>query len=119
MYSFESIVKRLLVESANVTDIIAAIENKKVVKINYLGDENVPSGERIIEPFLLGKTTAGNLAIRAFETSGFTKTFVPNWKIFIVNKISMWEPTEETFTIRNDYNKYGDKSFNQITKKVE
>lgn len=118
MYSFETKIKSLLIESTTVSAVIDAINKKQMVKINYMGDNNAPSGERTIEPYLIGKTTAGNLAIRAFETEGYTKTFVPDWKIFILDKISTWEVLQQNFEIRANYNQYGDKSFSQITAKI-
>lgn len=118
MYSFESKIKSLLTETTTVSEIVDAINKKQMVKINYIGDNNAPSGERTIEPYLVGKTTAGNLAVRAFETEGYTKTFVPDWKIFIVDKITSWVPLEQNFEIRPNYNEYGDKSFSQITAKI-
>ncbi len=116
--SFESTIRRILNENATVSEVINAIDNKNRVKISYNGDNNTPSGERVIEPYLIGKTTAGNLAIRAYQAQGVTATMVPEWKIFILNKIVSWAPMEETFELRQDYNQYGDQSFTQITKKI-
>lgn len=118
LYSFENKVKNLLFESVTLSAVIDAINNKKMVKLNYMGDDNSPNGERIIEPYLIGKTTANNLAIRAFETEGYTKTFVPDWKIFLLDKITNWEVLDQNFEIRTNYNQYGDKSFSQITAKI-
>lgn len=118
MESFESIITRILTENASINDVVSSIKGKNLVEINYIGDQNTPSGKRVIEPYLIGKTTAGNLAIRAFQTKGTTATIVPEWKIFILNKITSWVPMEETFEIRQNYNQYGDKSFTTITEKI-
>ncbi len=114
---FESIVRKILIESAQVGDIIQAINNKKKVKINYLGDNNIPKGERIIQTYVVGKTKRGNLAIRAYQEQGFTATITPGWKIFLLNKIAEWNELEDTFEIRSDYAQ-GDKNFPTITHKV-
>ena len=117
MYNFESKIRSLLTE-ATVSEIIDAINKKQMVKINYAGDGTISNGERTIEPYLIGKTTAGNLAVRAFETEGYTKTFVPDWKIFLLDKITSWQILDQNFESRANYSQYGDKSFSQITAKL-
>lgn len=114
---FETIVRKILLENVAVGNTIQAIDNKKKVRINYLGDNNVPKGERIIQPYLVGKTKRGNLAIRAYQEQGFTATITPGWKIFLLNKISEWNELDETFETRTDYAQ-GDKNFPQITHKI-
>lgn len=118
MKSLLQITENILTESAAIVDINNAIDNKKIVKINYLGDQDTPRGERFIEPYLIGRTVANNLAIRAFQTSGVTKTFQPDWKIFLISKIDSWEEQEQVFETRSDYNSYGDKMFKIINKKI-
>lgn len=118
MKSLLEIAKTILTESVTIVNINDAIENKKIVKINYLGDEDTPRGERLIETYLIGRTVANNLAIRAYQVSGVTKTFQPDWKIFLISKIENWDEQNENFIVRSDYNSYGDKMFKSITKKI-
>lgn len=114
MYNFENKLKQFLFESPNINEILNAINNKEIIKINYAGDSSLSGGERLIECYLLGKTTSNNLAIRAYQIQGSTKTEIPGWKIFLVGKILSWEKTNDNFSIRGDYNQYGDKSFSTI-----
>lgn len=114
--SFEEAVVTILSEGVAVTPIFDQLKNNemKLVKINYLGDTGVPQGERVIEPYLLGSTIAGNLAIRAYQSSGVTQTEQPGWKIFLIDKITSWQVLEQTFTIRDDYERNGDRMFGNI-----
>ena len=48
-------------------DLIFAIENRRVVTFTYDGHH------RVVEPFLLGVTTAGKPALRGFQTAGKAK----------------------------------------------
>ena len=114
--SFEEAVVSILSEGVAVTPIFDQLKNGKMnlVKINYLGDTGVPQGERTIEPYLLGTTIAGNLAIRAYQTTGVTQTEQPGWKIFLIDKIVSWQVLQETFTIRDDYERVGDKMFGVV-----
>lgn len=54
-----------------------AIEQKRTLKFKY--DDRL----RIVEPHAYGKTTAGNDAIRVYETSGKE----PGWSLFLLDKI--------------------------------
>ena len=114
---FENIVRKILFESVAIGDTIQAIQNKKKVRINYMGDNNIPRGERTIQPYVVGKTKRGNLAIRAYQEQGATATITPGWKIFLLNKITQWNELGENFQIRQDYAQ-GDKSFPIITQKI-
>ncbi len=92
-------------------DLISAIKNKNVVKISYEGDV----GNRLVEPRLIGRTIAGNLATRAFQISGPTNTSNMQWKIFLLSKIDSLEVTEENISdTRPQYNPHGDEMFAEI-----
>ena len=59
-----------------------AITNRRVVSFNYDGLR------REVEPFLLGETTAGNLALRGYQTGGSSRSGrVPGWHLFSLSKI--------------------------------
>jgi hypothetical protein len=119
--NFEQTVVSILNEGITFSQILKQLKTgqKSLVKINYLGDDNIPKGERIIEPYLLGRTIADNAGIRAYQVRGVTQTIQPGWKIFLVNKIVSWEVLDEPFTIRNDYRKYGDQLFKKITNQIK
>lgn len=101
----------LLLENISVDTVIDAIKNKKVLQITYDSDDNMGTGLRIIEPHAFGKTKGGNLAIRAFQLNGATKTYVPEWKIFLLTKILTYNEKGNFENTRPKYNEQGDKTF--------
>lgn len=77
-----------------------AIENKEVISFTYDGFS------RVAEPFLLGDTRTMRCAIRAYQTSGGSKSgTVPGWHIFLLDKILWLTKTGEHFDgVRENYN---------------
>ena len=67
----------------SVYDVLAqAIEERRVVTFTYDGFL------RVVEPFLLGTTTAGRDALRAYQTAGGSRSGkVPEWRVFLLDKI--------------------------------
>lgn len=89
----ELILESLLKEEAMQADVIDAIKKRYEVGINYVSDKTSKgSGYRIIQPVAYGKTTSGNLVIRAFQPYGDTKTKTPSWKMFRLDRIENWKP---------------------------
>lgn len=100
--------EQILKESINAIDLVRAIKSKKAVKISY---EDMP-GDRLIEVDLIGQTKAYNNAIRAFQISGPTATENNQWKIFLVDKITKIELTDQDVSEnRPNYNPVGDEEF--------
>lgn len=113
--------KSLLVEAASIGDIKKAIEQKQVCTIYYEGDEPGGRGLREIEPVALGRSKKGNLVFRAWDRTGASHTAykgeqpLPSWRLFKVEKTTMFKPTRETFTqAKPGYNFNGDKSMTQV-----
>lgn len=82
-----------------------AINNKYRVQIRY--NDNLkkrkrgqkgykrgtaPTGIRLIEPYALGISKAGNKVLRGFQYSGATRRGVPKWKMFRLDRIIDWKP---------------------------
>lgn len=90
-------------------DLVFAIENRRVVQFTYDGHH------RVVEPFLLGVTTAGKPALRGFQTEGTSKTgTVPAWHLFSLSKICAIEVTPICFEgVRPFYNP-ADKGMSRI-----
>ena len=113
---------RALILEGNTTEtIIDAIRNKKVLVINYDGEEPGGSGLRYIEPVCFGYSTKNNPVLRAWDMEGASHRNVtgekplPSWRYFNVNKIFSIQPTGETFDqVRPDYNPNGDKSMIKV-----
>ena len=85
----------------SVYDVLAqAIEERRVVTFTYDGFL------RVVEPFLLGTTTAGRPALRAYQTGGGSQSGrVPGWHLFSLDKIVGITMTPTTFSgVRDGYN---------------
>lgn len=77
-----------------------AIRLRRVVAFTYDG---LP---RTVEPFLLGITTAGNPALRGFQTEGGSNSGrVPGWLLFSLRKIERLTMCQAEFSgVRVGYN---------------
>jgi hypothetical protein len=113
--------KSLLVEASSIDDIKNCIEKKLVCSIYYEGDEPGGRGLREIEPVALGRSKKGNLVFRAWDRTGASHTAykgeqpLPSWRLFRVDKTTMFKPTREYFTEpKPGYNFNGDKSMTQV-----
>jgi hypothetical protein len=108
-------------------DVISAIKNKQGVVINYSDAENSAPGARYIEPYVYGLTRAGNDALRAYQYHGATKRGVPKWKLFRLDRITSWQPTQQHFNVEprehgwsaEPYNYNGDKSMSRVLTQVQ
>lgn len=85
---FKNIINSLLTESINASNAGDAIRHRFEVEITYSGDNG---GKRIIQPVAYGMSKAGNMVLRAFQPFGTTKTKVPHWKMFRLDKIDSWK----------------------------
>ena len=100
-------VKKLrLTEWVSRDNVADAIKNKDIVFIYYAGDDTVNKGYRTIEPFLLGRTKAGNLALRAWQQAGATdrgnsptrkNDEIPGWRLFRLDGITSLVKTLRKF----------------------
>jgi len=113
--------RSLILEVANTDVIIDAIRNKKVLVINYEGEEPGGNGLRYIEPVCFGYSKKNNPVLRAWDMEGASHRNVtgerplPSWRYFNVEKISTIQPTGEFFsTMRPKYNPNGDKSMIKV-----
>ena len=113
--------KLLITEAASIDDIKRAIEQKQVCSIYYEGDEPGGRGLREIEPVALGRSKAGNLVLRGWDKEGSSHTAykgeqpLPSWRLFRVDKITMYKPLRDIFTEpKPGYNFNGDRSMTQV-----
>lgn len=120
----KSLMSSLLTEEANIPTVADAIRRRKEAKIYYKADDDPSgSGERLIQPVAYGLSKAGNLVLRAFQPYGDTKTRVPHWKMFRLDKITNWktlwkntfsEPPAEQYSAEGKYNPNGDNSMSVV-----
>ena len=78
---------------------IDAINNKYRILINYDDEDNHATGIRLVEPYVLGYTKAGNLAFRGYQYNGDTVRGVPKWKLFRLDRVINWQPTKQKFNV--------------------
>lgn len=77
-----------------------AIQNQKVVLLNYTG--NTAVGFRQVAISALGTTTAGNEALRIFEFFGSSESGgLPGWRILVYDDVTEFHVTDVDVDIRN------------------
>ena len=69
------------------------------ILINYDDEDNHATGTRLVEPYVLGYTKAGNLAFRGYQYEGDTVRGVPKWKLFRLDRVINWQPTKQKFNV--------------------
>ena len=89
--------KNVLKENVEPKDINDAIEKQYQVIIKYSDEENHAPEKRVIEPYVYGLSKANNPVIRGFQYYGDTYRGVPNWKLFRIDRITYWQPTNNHF----------------------
>lgn len=120
----EQILKEILNEEVNIPYVSDAIKKKYEVELNYRADEDEKgTGKRIIQPVALGHSRSGNLVLRAFQPYGDTKTKIPKWKLFRLDKIEEWKPMKKRrfsrppgkqFNAEGEYNPNGDGAMTDV-----
>jgi predicted DNA-binding transcriptional regulator YafY len=125
MFSLYNLYESVILESVNRSSILDAIDKKVRVNIYYEGDDNTAPGKRTIEVYAYGISKGNNHVIRAYQVFGDSKRkIVPGWKLFRLDRITRWEPTNFKFyTPISDrdqtipkFNESGDRSMNTIYK---
>lgn len=101
--------------------VIDAINNKKYVALYYMGDQETAPGWRTgIIPVCFGtkNTKRGTFKyIRAWQTAGKTLTYVPEWKLFRLDRIRNWNVSgkkKATEVPDSRFNSMGDKFMDRI-----
>ena len=109
-------VKSLILETVTDRDIRDAISQRKVIYINYNGDEPGGKGLRKIEPVCFGVNTLGHDVLSALEIEGAShrgllkKRTMQGWRYFLVKDILSVSVTDEVFDeVRTGFNPNGDK----------
>jgi predicted DNA-binding transcriptional regulator YafY len=70
--------------------IVAAIQNRRTLRVFYA------PGWRQIEPHAFGRGSDGQLLLRAYQTSGASKSGEhEHWKLFRVDRLEGVEPSDE------------------------
>lgn len=84
----------------NFDSLTKAIQSRRVVSFYYDGCY------RQVEPFLVGQTKSGNVALRAYQIAGRSNSGKNiGWHLFLIDKICSLDVSQETFSsMRMDYN---------------
>lgn len=112
---------RRLNEGVGQADIIDAINNRKIVVIQYKGEHSKSAGYRTIQPHVLGVSEAGNVVLRAWEENGESDSFrgvgrvprrdheyfvtnrmKPGWRLFRLDGILSMSATGRKFSVTPD-----------------
>ncbi len=81
------------------SSICNAIKNRRQISIVYDGQV------RVVDPYLIGTTTAGNETLRAYQVGGYSERGgLPAWRMFTLKKISAVKILDTSFMIRPEYN---------------
>lgn len=127
MLNLYNILKNILSESITPKDVNDAIDNKIQVIINYSDEKNRAPKKRLIEPYAFGVSKGGNSVVRAYQYDGDTFRGKPKWKLFRLDRITSWEPTEQHFNAQPNergwdaekYNEKGDLSMQTVLNQVK
>ena len=116
-----NITKSLILEVASIESIVDAIKKRQKIVIYYDGDEPGGRGLREIEPVCLGYSKSDNPVLRAWDIEGSSHTSykgeqpLPGWRLFRVDKIMSFKPSNEKFNqVRAGYNPSGDKGMVRV-----
>lgn len=93
-----------------------AINNRDVVTIYYDSalDTTINRGYRIIEPYCLGMSKAGNLVVRAWQQSGASDTpeDLAGWRMFRLDGIKTMYSTYKKFNTSSEFLKQNRPNYN-------
>ena len=126
MLNLYEILKEVLNESVSSESVIDAMDNKYQVIINYSDEKNRAPKKRIIEPYAYGYSKAGNEVFRAYQYSGDSYRGVPKWKLFRLDRVKSWQPTDRHFNVpphkngwpAEPYNEFGDETMSVVLNQV-
>ena len=123
-FNDDRIVNQNINENVSVGPVADAIKNRWVVKIKYKvsNDDRIGIEERVIQPVAYGVSKAGNLVLRAFQPQGDTKTQVPHWKLFRLDRIVSWKAlrNEIMYSPPNEqYNPLGDRTMKSVYRNAD
>ena len=101
--------------------IFSSINQRNIAVLSYDGEDPGGKGNREVEPVALGYSKAGNDVLRAWDFWGASHSAAkgeqpkPGWRLFRLDKIISFTPTNETFNVKkSNYNENGDESMTEV-----
>lgn len=127
MLNLYNILQEVLKESVSPSNVIDAIKNRNQVIITYSDEKDRAPKKRLIEPYVYGLSRAGNSVFRAYQYEGDTFRGIPKWKLFRLDRVTSWNPTDSHFTAEpkergwnaESYNENGDNSMSTVLTQVD
>ncbi len=113
MLNLKNILHEILTENVSPGEVNDAIDNKIQVIITYSDEKNRAPEKRLIEPYAYGRSKAGNSVFRAFQYDGDTFRGKPKWKLFRLDRVTSWNPTENHFNSEPKERQWTDKAYNE------
>lgn len=93
--------------------ICRAISSMKIIEFGY-ADAEGNFHHRVVEPYAHGRTTAGNDALRGYQVGGTSESKVPDWKLFLVDRMTGLRIADRTFAGAAPRYAHGDKDLSPI-----
>lgn len=94
-------------------EIVKAINSRRLIAITYSGKS------RVVEPYLCGKGSNGNLLLRGYQVSGgSTGDKQEGWKLFKIDEIESAERLNDGFSGRSEYSS-SDKAIPEVIAKYD
>ncbi len=93
--------------------ICQAIHEMKLLTFTY-ADRQGNIHKRIVEPYAHGVTKAGNEALRAYQIAGTSESEIPNWRLYVVDRITNLNISEQGFDGTASGYAHGDKDLDPI-----
>lgn len=123
-YNEDRIIHQNINESVNIGPVADAIQKRWIVKIKYKvsNDDRFGVEERVIMPVAYGVSKAGNMVLRAYQPMGDTKTKVPHWKLFRLDRIVSWKALRNEImhsAPNEEYNPFGDKTMRRVYRNAD
>ena len=103
--NLSDILHRVLNESVSGDEVTDAIVNHRYVNLNYVDEDGSAVGNRLVQPYVYGRSTAGNPIVRVFQVSGDTLR-KRDWKTLRLDRIISWKPRKQTFNLPPDMQGY-------------
>lgn len=113
MLNLTNILKEVLNEDVTPQEVNDSINKKVQVIITYSDEENRAPKKRLIEPYAYGRSKAGNSVFRAFQYEGDTYRGKPKWKLFRLDRVTSWMPTEKHFNADPKERKWSEIAYNE------
>ena len=96
--NLSDILHRVLNENVSPDEVTSAINNHNYVTLNYVDENGSAVGNRLVQPYVYGRSIAGNPIVRVFQISGDSLR-KRDWKTLRLDRIISWKTKPQRFTL--------------------